>query len=203
MTPPGSNKPVARGSTQPVVKPTDAAPADPDIAGVNRRANETPAEYAARARRVQENFAEGKRLLEKQDFTAAIAQFRAVQSNQPGYQGVEALVTQATDGRRAAVEQAISNGQQNEKAGELRAARLWYRKALDYDASSASAREKDNTLMNRMLPEANKIYAMATAAEKLSNVEAARRQYQEVMDKMLIGDEIYDRARKAREALNP
>ena len=176
------------------VKPTPAA--DPDTPGIPRRPDESQAEYAARVRRVQIELADGRASLEKSDYVTALGHFRNAQRDQPGYEGVEGLITDAQARQRKAVEDAVKNGQSYEGLKRPRDARLFYRQALTIDPSSGIARERENTLKAQMTAEANKLATQASAAAKLGQVSQAIQLYQQIVDMMLPGDEAKDNAER-------
>ena len=180
---------------------TPAAPPEPEIVGVTRRPNEPYADYQARARRLQATVVDGKNSLDKQEYAAAVANFRAVDREQPRYQGVDALLADALGRQQKALEDAISSGQQNEQASKWKAARQWYERALDIDPGSASAKEKRGSVVSRATTEATNLYNRATFAVKSQDNQVAIRNFQQIMDLLLPGDELWEKARKESEAL--
>jgi len=181
----------------------DATPTEAEVPGIPRRQNESPADYAARVKRVQTGFDSGRASLEKNDFAAAINHFRAVDREQPKYQGVDTLLAEATSRQQKAVEEALQSGQQNEQAGKTREARQWYQRALEVDPGSAPARERANQARARAVAAAEDLFTKANTAEKIQDVNRARQYLQQIVDTMLPGDEIRDRAAKRMEALKP
>jgi pSer/pThr/pTyr-binding forkhead associated (FHA) protein/tetratricopeptide (TPR) repeat protein len=192
---------VAAAVVKPVRKPKPEQPAEVETPGIPRKAGEVWADYLTRVRQVQVAFADGKSSLEKQDYAAAIARFRAVVRDQPKYQGVDALLADAVARQQKAVETAVINGQQNEQANKLLDARRWYERALEIDPASTSARERRASILSRMNTEATRLYNGATFALKAQDTAAAVRQFQQILDTMMPGDEIRDKAAKALEAL--
>jgi hypothetical protein len=95
----------------------------------------------------------------------------------------------------------MNSGQQNEQACKLRDARRWYQPALEIDPGATRAREKDTSLLSRMTPEATKLFDQASLAVKLQDRVRAIRLYQQVLEVMLPGDEISQRAATQLEAL--
>jgi len=182
-----------------VAKPEQ--PAEPEMPGIARRANEVYADYTARAKRIQTAFAEGKSSLDKLEYASALARFRAVERDQPKYQGVDLLIPETLAKQQKAFDEAMSGGQQNEQAGKLREARMWYQRALEIDPGSTGAREKNQSLVSRMTADASKIFDRATFALKAQDTAGAIRQFQQILDLMLPGDEIREKAAKQLEAL--
>jgi tetratricopeptide (TPR) repeat protein len=152
---------------------------------------------------VQTGFDSGRASLEKNDFVAAINHFRAVDREQPKYQGVDTLLAETTSRQQKAVEEALQSGQQNEQAGKTRDARQWYQRALEVDPGSAPARERANQARARAVAAAEDLFTKANTAEKIQDVNRARQYLQQIVDTMLPGDEIRDRAAKRMEALKP
>ena len=172
-----------------------------ETAGIPVRPNELQADYSARVRRVQAALLEGKKSLDKQEFAAAIAHFRAVERDQPGYQGVDGLIAEATGKQQKAFEEAMSGGQQNEQAGKLRDARLWYQRALEFEPGSTTARERAASLRTRATTEANDLFVKANLAVKMQDPARAIRLYQQIIDLMLPGDDLREKAVREMEGL--
>lgn len=191
----------AVAASKPKLPPTPTDPVEPAIAGITRRPNEIYADYQGRAARLQANFAEGKASLEKQDYAAALARLRAVDREQPRYQGVDGLITDATSRQQKALDEAISGGQKNEQANKMKDARLWYLRALEIDPGSTVAKERHASVIGRMNTEALKIFSAASFSAKARDLDRAQRQYQEILDTMMPGDEIYEKAKREMEAL--
>jgi tetratricopeptide (TPR) repeat protein len=190
---------VAASKPKPPPAPIEAP--EPPIAGITRRPNEIYADYQARAARLQATLAEGKASLEKQDYAAALARLRAVDREQPRYQGVDLLIADATNKQQKALDDAISGGQKSEQANNLRDARGWYKLATEIDPGSTVAKEKHAAVLGRMNTEALKIFNAASFSAKAHDFDRAQRQYQEILDTMMQGDEIYDKAKREMEAL--
>ena len=111
------------------------------------------------------------------------------------------LIAETLAKQQKAFEEAMNGGQQNEQAGKLREARLWYQRALEIDPGSTGAREKNQSLVGRMTADASKIFDRATFAMKAQDTAGAIRQFQQILDLMLPGDEIREKAAKQLEAL--
>jgi hypothetical protein len=184
---------------KPVPKPDP--PVAVDFPGIARKPGEGDPEYAARAKGVQVNLAEGKIALDKNEYAVALARFRLVDRDAPKYQGVDALIADATAKQQAAVDKAIDSGQQNEAANKLMDARRWYDLALQFNPSSVVAREKRAAVALKMNQAAAEIYNQATAALKTQNMSLAKRLFQEVFDKTVPGDEYREKASKQLELM--
>jgi tetratricopeptide (TPR) repeat protein len=186
--------------------PDSVAKVDPpstevETPGIPRRPNELWGDYSTRVRRVQLASSEGKSSLENGDFAAALNSFRAVVRDQPGYQSVDQLIAEALEKQKVEFEKAMDGGDINAKAGKLKDARTWYRVALKFDPGSNSAREKEMSLRDRMATEATALFNRATFAENAQNPESAKRFYQQIVDMMLPGDDIRDKAGQRLAAL--
>jgi pSer/pThr/pTyr-binding forkhead associated (FHA) protein len=189
---------VARKTRTP---PKPETPAEVETSGIPRKPNEAWPDYTARVARIKVNFQEGNRSLDKGEFALAIARFHLVERDQPRYLGVDLSIQEATAKQQKLFEEAMSGGQANEQAGKIRDARVWYQRALAIDPGSTAARERNAALLNRMTAEANKLLNSATFAVKSQNTEEAIRLFQQIVDLMLPGDEIRERARKQLEEL--
>jgi pSer/pThr/pTyr-binding forkhead associated (FHA) protein len=193
----------------PAPPPPPSGPPAPDCgerSGISRRPNEACADYDRRALGMIVNFQEGRRYLDVPDYPNALARLRLVDNAQKGYLGVDTLITETIEKQRKALENALSGGQQNEQAGNLRDARTWYQTAVALDPNSIAARDRLASLLNRMKAEASKIYITASATWKLSNKDAksresAIRQFQQVVELTLPGDEIRIEADKKLEEI--
>jgi len=184
-------------------KPSSPPPpaSDPDTPGIPHRQGESPADYATRVRRVQVAYSEGNASASKNEYDQALRHFRAVDRDQPHYQNVDSLISETLARQQKAVEEAVTSGQQNETAGKLRDARLWYQKALEIDPGSTAARDKANQARARATKAAEDLFTKASAAEKLGARNSAIQYYQQIIDTMLPSDEISDRAKRKLEAL--
>ena len=193
----------ARRPPAPVVVDASPPPQLPDCerSGIPKRPNESCTEYNARASGLIVNFQEGSRYLDIPDYANALARFRLVDSAQKGYRNVDALIAEATEKQRRALEIAINGGQQNEQAGNLRDARTWYQQAMAIDPGSATARDRHAAVLNRMNAEASKLFVTASTNKKLQNREAARKQFQQIVDTMLPADDIRIKAEQELEGL--
>jgi predicted component of type VI protein secretion system len=181
--------------------PKPETPAEVETSGIPRKPNEAWPDYTARVARIKVNFQEGNRHLDKGEFASAIARFHLVERDQPRYLGVDLSITEATAKQQKALEEALTGGQANEQAGKLLAARRWYQKAQEIDPGSTAAREKNAALLNRMNADALKLLDKANFAVKSQNTEEAIRLFQQIVDLMLPGDELHDKAVKQLEEL--
>jgi tetratricopeptide (TPR) repeat protein len=183
--------------------PPPEVPAEPETPGIPRGPNENSADYTARVNRVQSALREGRNALDKGDYAAALTQFRAVERDQPKYQGVDQLILETLKKQQADVEKAIISGDQNAQAGKLHDARLWYQRALAIDRNSTSAREKEVNLQGRMSADAQRTFDQAGAALKTGEKEIAARLYQQIVEQLLPGDGLYEQAKKQLGTLKP
>src|SRR5262249_36315866 len=150
--------------------------------GIPRRAGESPADYTARAGRVQVNMREGLRSLDQEEFALAIVRFQAVERDQPGYQNTEALLADAAAKQKRTVDTAIDNGQQNERAGNLLNAVRWYDRALRLDPSSSAAQAKLASVAERRTKEGLSSLNKAEVFRKRNDIPKALAAYQEAAD---------------------
>jgi tetratricopeptide (TPR) repeat protein len=183
------------------ITPKPETPTEVETSGIPRRANETWPEYTARVARIKVNFLEGNRHLDKLDYANAIARFHLVERDQPRYLGVDLSITEATAKQQKALEDAMNGGQANEAAGKWHDARGWYQRALAIDPGSTAARERNAALLNRITGDANRLLNSANYALKSQNTEEAIRLFQQIVDLMLPGDDIYEKAKKQLEEL--
>jgi serine/threonine protein kinase/tetratricopeptide (TPR) repeat protein len=175
--------------------------AETAVPGIPRRAGELAGDYTARVRRLQVAFSEGKSSLDNQDYATALDRFRTVAREQPGYPGVDRLISDSAAAQSREFDQAMSGGQGNEQAGRLRDARMWYQRAMRVDPSSTRAREKEASLKGRMNLDALNLFDQANNAEKTQDTDKAIRLYQQIVDQMLPGDDLRERAAQRLSAL--
>jgi tetratricopeptide (TPR) repeat protein len=154
-------------------------PEVPEIRGIPRRADETAADYTARAGRVQANMREGLRNLDQEDFAAAITRFRAVDRDQKSYQNIDALLDDATARQKKGVDLAINNGQENERAGNLVNAVRWYETAFRLDPGSAAAQDKLASVADRRTKQGLDALKNADVFRKRNEIAKAVAAYQE------------------------
>jgi serine/threonine protein kinase/tetratricopeptide (TPR) repeat protein len=172
---------IASATPQPptFVAPKPAPSEVVDVAGIPRRANESPAEYTARASRVRTNLREGLQLLEQQELAAAISRFEAVQRDQPGYMYADALQANAAAQQKLQVDAAINNGLTNERAGNLLNAVRWYDRALQIDPTSTTVQQQLAAVAERRLKEGLLAFDRAEVLRKRNEVAKALGAYQE------------------------
>jgi pSer/pThr/pTyr-binding forkhead associated (FHA) protein len=193
--PPPSPKTIRTTTTVP---PT---PAEPEAPGIPRRSSEANVDYTARVKRIEVDFNEGKSSLDKKDYAAALSHFRAVDREQPKYQGVDQLMTDTKNKQQKAFEEAMDGGSKNEQAGKLHDARVWYLTASHVDPASTTARDKAETLRTRTVADARNLDTRASFSRKAGETESAVRYYQQIVDLLLPGDDLFDNAKRELEAL--
>jgi len=197
---------ISEASAAPKPTRSGASPLPPVVAetetpGIPRRANEPYADYTVRVKRIELDLAEGKISLDKKDYVAAISRFRSVEREQPRYQGVDLLITEARNKQQKAFDEAMDSGLQSEQAQRWKVARQSYQTASRIDPTSTTAREKADTIRNRTLTDAKKLDTQASLARKTQETETAVRYYRQILELLLPGDELFDNASKELEAL--
>ena len=193
-----SKSPKATTSTVTTVPPVLT---DVETPGIPKRPNETWPAYTARVEAIRVNLETGKQYLLKQNYVQALARFRAVAADAPRYQGVDLLIVDALAKQKVAFENAMSSGDQNEKAGKLKEARQWYQIAAGIDPTGPGAHDKDVALLSKMTPDATRLSNRATSAAKTGEVEQARSLNQQILDLLLPGDELREKAARELERL--
>jgi pSer/pThr/pTyr-binding forkhead associated (FHA) protein len=178
-------------------------PAEVETAGIGRRTGEAWADYTARVARIKANFQEGNRSLERKDFANAISRFETVDRDQKDYQGVDSLITQTTAKQRQAVEEAIDNGQQNERSGKLPEAVRWYQEALRFDSTSTTARDKIAALTERLTKEGLDAFTRAEVFRKRNDDARAIEYYKQAVDLLPSSNEKRREAQQWLEKLKP
>ncbi len=174
---------------------TPKEPAFVETPGITRRAGETQAEYSSRAGRIQTNFLEGNRSLEKQDYPLALARFQLVERDQKDYQGLEALIADTTAKQKKAVEEAMEFGRRGEANNKFADALKWYQAALRYDPSAAGARDKVGALTERVTNDGLALFSRAEVFRKRNLNAQAVELYKQAADLLPTSHE------KHREAL--
>jgi tetratricopeptide (TPR) repeat protein len=162
--------------------PKPVVPEVQEVTGIPRRANESAADYTARAGRVQTNMREGLRSLDQEDFLLALTRFQAVIRDQPGYTNVDAMVTEATARQKRQVDTALDNGQQNERAGNLVNAVRWYDRAQRLDPNSQAVQDKLAAVADRRTKAGLAAFDRAEVFRKRNDVPKAVAAYQEAAD---------------------
>jgi len=190
---------------KPAAPPPKPAPAAEvaEVPGIPRKPNEAPADYAARAGRVQNNFREAGGSLEKQDFAAAIPRLQAVERDQPGYQGVEALLVDSVAKQKRLADDAVDSGQKNEQAGKLADAVRWYREAQRIDPNSAGARDRLAALGDRLTQEGLDAFGRAEVLRKRNENAKAIELYKQAIDLLPAANEKRADALQWLEKLKP
>jgi FHA domain len=179
--------------------PQPARPKTPEavvvsVPGIPRLATETNQQYEERAKRVQDNYLQGKQQLDQKQYAAAIRKFEAVEQDQGSYRDVRALIDVAGQ-RSAALRDSMEAGAKNESAGQLKAAIQSYRRAEQYDATGSAA-ERAKTVLDRLVKENT---AKFDSTEKRLEPFRAKwpdaiKVYQEIADALPEGEELRERA---------
>lgn len=167
---------------KPAAPPKPAAPEIQEAPGIPRRAGESATEYNARVARIKENMSAGMTALDRSDFVGALTRFRAVERDQKGYFNIETLIADAEAKQKSAVETAINNGQQNERAGQLVNAVRWYERAAQIDPNSAAAQERLTNVAERRTKEGMAALSRADVFRKRNNTAKALEAYQQAAD---------------------
>ena len=182
---------------KPVV-PKPEAPKELETPGIPRRAGEAYPDYTARVARIQVNFQEGNRSLERQDLSLAIARFQLVERDQKGYQGVDSLIADTTAKQKRQVDEAIDNGNKNEQAGKIADAVRWYQQALRLDSNSTAARDKIASLSDRLTKEGLDAFSRAEVFRKRNDYPKAIEFYKQAAN-LLPGS--HEKSREAKQWL--
>ena len=170
--------PVAR----PAPPPKPAAPEVQEAPNIPRRAGESPADYTARVGRIQTNMRAGIAALDADDFALALARFHNVERDQKGYQNLDDLLADAQARQKKAVDTAINNGQENERAGQLVNAVRWYERAARLDPNSTAAQERLANVAERRTKEGMAALSRADVFRKRNNTAKALEAYQQAAD---------------------
>jgi hypothetical protein len=105
--------------------------------------------------------------------------------------------------QRAAFDNAMESGLKNEQAGTPN--RRWPDSGISARCSSTptatSAHDKDVALLNRVTPDATRLLNRAASDAKTDDLAQASKLYQQVLEMLLPGDEIREKAAKQLEAL--
>jgi tetratricopeptide (TPR) repeat protein len=167
---------------KPAPPPKPAAPEVQEAPGVPRRSGESPAEYNARVARIKENMSAGMTALDRSEFVVALTRFRAVERDQKGYFNIEALIADAESRQKKAVETAINNGQENERAGQLVNAVRWYERAAQIDPNSAAAQDKLAAVADRRTKQGLEALKNGDVLAKRNQIAKAVAAYQQAAD---------------------
>jgi tetratricopeptide (TPR) repeat protein len=174
-----------------------------ETAGIPRRDGETQTDYNARAARIQTNFQEGNRSLEKQDYPLALARFQLIERDQKDYQGMEALIADATAKQRKAVEEAMEFGRRGEANNKFGDALKWYQAALRYDPSTTGARDKVAALTERVTKDGLDVFTRAEVFRKRNLNTQAIELYKQAADLLPTSHEKHREAQEWLEKLKP
>jgi hypothetical protein len=194
---------VGEGKPEKKRPPNPPGPQNDPTPGIPIRAGEAWGDYTARVERIKTNFQEGKLSQDKQDFVTAIARFEAVERDQQGYQGVDALISDTVARQRQAVEIAIENGQKNEVAARLSDALGWYRHALRFDPASTNAHERVSALTERLTKQGLDAFQRAEVFRKRNDSAKATEFYKQAVDLLPSGHEKSREAQQWLEKLKP
>jgi len=185
---------------QPSKSPRPAESGAVQIPGIAKLANETPQGYADRAKRIQDNYAEGRQELAQKQFAAAIKAFEGVEQDQANYLDVRTLIDTARQ-RSATLREAMDNGAKSESAGQLKIAWQWYQRAEQFDATTTAA-EKGKAVFARLVAESRLKFARAEGLEPFRvKWPEALKLYQEIIDSLPEGDELRERALQRQKTL--
>jgi pSer/pThr/pTyr-binding forkhead associated (FHA) protein/tetratricopeptide (TPR) repeat protein len=168
---------VVRDKPKPPPEPTVV-----EVAGIPRRQGESPADYTARTQRIQANMRNGMSSMDQEDFVRALTLFQAVQRDQAGYMNIDGQIADTTAKQKRAVDTAIDNGQQNERANQLINAIKWYERALRLDPNSAAAQGKLAAIADRRTKLGLQALEKADVFRKRNDVAKALAAYQEAAD---------------------
>jgi tetratricopeptide (TPR) repeat protein len=177
------------------------APPSVDVPGIARRPNEADPDYVNRVHRIQTEYADGKSSLDKLDYAKAVANFRTVEREQPKYQDTDFLLANALSQQQKALEDALGKADQSEQGNHWKLARQWYLQALKIDPDSTTAREKNASVIARSTSDAQKLFNTATTAEKTGDTAVAIQQFQQILDLLMPGDELREKAVRELEVL--
>jgi tetratricopeptide (TPR) repeat protein len=151
------------------------------VPGVERRAGESGAEYAARAERLQALYGDAGTALQAKDFAAAVRLFERLETEQPGLLDVAARLVEARDGlrasRRAAAEAGMAGGAAAEQRGDFVEAQRAYERASEADPASG-AEEALGRVRARMKALGDDAFKRARTFDALGRTEDAIAQYE-------------------------
>ena len=190
----------------PPAPPKPVKPPPPEVQevpGIPRRANEPPAEYTARAGRVQTNMREGLRSLDQDEFSAALTRFQAVVRDQAGYNNVDALISDAAARQKRQVDTALDNGQQNDRAGNLMNAVRWYDRAQRIDPTSQAVQDRLASIADRRTKVGMAAFDRAEVFRKRNDVPKALAAYQEAAELLPSNNDKKSEAQQWLEKLKP
>ena len=153
--------------------PKPEAPAEVETPGISRRAGEAWPDYTARAQRIQVNFQEGSRSLERQDFALAIARFQLVERDQKGYRGVDTLITETAARQQQAVEEAVDERKEERAGGQtVRRRAMVSAGAAASTRTSTIARDRIATLTERLTKDGLEAFNKAEVFRKRNDIRA-------------------------------
>ena len=181
-TVPSRGKPAPVAVAPPAVVPPPVT--EVEMPGIPRRPGEAFADYTNRAQGIKTNFDAGRAAIAKNDFALGIARLRLVAAAQKGYQGVEALITEAEAKQRALFEQYMKYGQDSEKQvpPKWSDALKYYQNAQAVDPNGAGFREKIGPLTERVTKEGNDAFSKAEVFRKRGDNAKAIESYKIAAD---------------------
>jgi pSer/pThr/pTyr-binding forkhead associated (FHA) protein/tetratricopeptide (TPR) repeat protein len=151
----------------PIKKPnTPAPPTVAEISGITVRPGESQADYTTRVNRLKQNLQDGLHMVERQEFTAALAKFELVRRDQPGYSSIEDIIAETKAKQKQAVDNAIATGQKSQQEGNVAEAMKWYRQAQTYDHESTAARDRIAALVDLATKQGTDAYNTAEVYRK-------------------------------------
>ena len=150
--------------TPPVTPPPTVT--EVETPGIPRKPGESWADYTNRVQAIKANLEAGKNYLARGEFALAIARFKAVAAAQKGYQGVEGLIADAEAKQRAAFDQAMKYGQENETLKKWSDALKWYLNAQVIDPNATSPRDRIGPLTDRLTKEGTDAFNTAEVLRK-------------------------------------
>jgi tetratricopeptide (TPR) repeat protein len=199
----------SRGKPAPVAVVTPAPPpptvTEVETPGIPRRPGETYTDYTNRAQGIRANFDAGRAYIAKNDFVLGIARLRVVSGAQKGYQGVEALITDAETKQRALFEQYMKYGQDSEKQQPPKwsDALKWYQNAQAIDPNGSGPREKIGPLTERVNKEGMEAFSKGDVFRKRGDNAKAIENYKIAADVLPANNEKKAEAQKWVETLKP
>jgi tetratricopeptide (TPR) repeat protein len=146
---------------------------------------------------------EGLRNLDQDELTAALTRFQAVVRDQPGYNNVDAMISDAIARQKKQVDTALDNGQQNDRAGNLLNTVRWYDKALRIDPNSQAAQERLASIADRRTKVGMAAFERAEVLRKRNDVPKALAAYQEAAELLPPNNDKKSEAQQWVEKLKP
>jgi pSer/pThr/pTyr-binding forkhead associated (FHA) protein len=164
---------------------------------IPRRAGETEADWFARDRRLTATAASAMQAMDAGDAAAALKLWRSIQSEEPGYPGLDAHIAAARARLSQAAQAAIQTARALEKSGDLPGARDSLRRARELDPESTAAQAALDALADRMRKEGERAFRDGQDFENYQKLAEARQAYQKAFDYLPDGHADKKRARAA------